>query len=219
VSDEHTQFPADTVDATRSGRPALLDLVGNTPLVPITRLNPNPRVRLLAKLECFNPGGSVKDRIALTMIEHAESEGELTRDKTILEATSGNTGIGLAMVAAVKGYRILLVMSEGVSLERRKILAALGAEFLLTPADQGTDGAIETAYDLAGRESDRYFLTDQFNNEANLLAHYNGTGLEIWQQTDGPRARSWAPPGDCASTTPRSRSSGSSPTWATASRG
>ena len=109
----------------------LLDLVGNTPLVPITRLNPNPNVEIWAKIESMNPGGSVKDRIAKSMIEAAEASGELTRDKIILEPTSGNTGIGLAMVAAVKGYRILLAMSEGVSVERRRILSAFGAEILL----------------------------------------------------------------------------------------
>ncbi|MBW2733913.1 MAG: pyridoxal-phosphate dependent enzyme, partial [Deltaproteobacteria bacterium] len=110
----------------------MLQLIGNTPLVPMLHMNPNPKVEILAKLECFNPGGSIKDRVALSMIERGERLGELTPDKTILEATSGNTGIGLAMVAAIKGYRILLAMSEAVSLERRKILAALGAEFLLT---------------------------------------------------------------------------------------
>jgi len=186
----------DLIEATRAGRPALLRLVGDTPLVPLDRINPNPKVRLLAKLESFNPGGSIKDRIALSMIEAAERRGELTPGqsggvagrtgtKTILEATSGNTGIGLAMVAAVKGYRCLLAMSEGVSLERRKILAALGAEFLLTPAELGTDGAIERAYALAAEEPDRYHLTDQYNNEANILAHYDGTALEILRQTEG----------------------------------
>jgi cysteinyl-tRNA synthetase len=159
--------------------------VGNTPLIPVKTINPNPKVEVYAKVESFNPGGSVKDRIALAMIEHAERSGDLTPDKTIREATSGNTGIGLAMVAAIKGYKILLAMSEGVSLERRKILAALGAEFLLTPAALGTDGAIEVAYEMAGKEPDRYYLTDQYNNEANILAHYNGTAMEIWQQTGG----------------------------------
>ena len=166
-------------------RPGLLALIGNTPLVPIRRLNPNPKVELYAKLERDNPGGSVKDRIALYMIEEAERSGQLTRDKTILEATSGNTGIGLAMVAAIKGYRILLAMSEGASVERRKILAALGAEFLLTPADQGTDGAIERAYGLAAEQPDKYFLADQYNNCANILAHYETTAPEIWEQTQG----------------------------------
>lgn len=169
-------------DLARAG---VLSLMGNTPMVPIRRLNPNPKVQLFAKLEGANPGGSVKDRIALSMIEAAEGSGELTAEKTILEATSGNTGIGLATVAAVKGYKILLVMSEGVSLERRKILAALGAEFLLTPADLGTDGAIEEAYRLAREEGDRFFLTDQFNNPANIAAHYQGTAVEVWEQTRG----------------------------------
>jgi len=166
-------------------RPGVLGMIGNTPLVPIRRLCPNPAVEIWAKLEKANPGGSVKDRIALFMIEDGERSGELTRSKTILEATSGNTGIGLAMVAAIKGYHILLAMSEGASVERRKILAALGAEFLLTPADRGTDGAIEAAYELASAEPDRYFMTDQFNNPSNVLAHYHGTAVEIWNQTHG----------------------------------
>ncbi len=154
-------------------------------MVPILRLNPNPRVQVFAKLERNNPGGSIKDRPALWMIEEGERKGELTRGKILLEATSGNTGIGLAMVAALKGYKLLLVMSEGVSVERRKILAAFGAEFLLTPADQGTDGAIERAYELAGAEPDKYYLTDQYNNEANWLSHYHTTAQEIWAQTGG----------------------------------
>ncbi len=166
-------------------RSGILSLVGGTPLVPLERMNPNPKVRLLAKMESKNPGGSIKDRIALRMIESAEASGELTPDKTILEATSGNTGIGLALVAAVKGYKILLAMSEGVSLERRKILAALGADFLLTQADKGTDGAIEEAYRLAREEPDRFFLPDQYNNPNNVLAHYHGTAEEIWRQTNG----------------------------------
>jgi cysteinyl-tRNA synthetase len=166
-------------------RPGLIALVGNTPLVPIRRVNPNPRVQILAKLERNNPGGSVKDRIALAMIEAGERSGELGPGKTILEATSGNTGIGLAMIAAAKGYPILLAMSEGVSVERRKILAAYGAEFLLTPASEGTDGAIERAYELAASEPDKYFLTDQYNNPANVLAHYHTTALELWEQTEG----------------------------------
>jgi len=163
----------------------LLSLIGNTPLVKIKRLNPNPKVNILAKLEMFNPSGSVKDRIALAMIEGAEKQGLLTKDKVIIEATSGNTGIGLAMVAAVKGYRLLLAMPESVSIERRHILKAYGAEILLTPADLGTDGAIEEVYHLVREEPDRYFLTDQFNNPYNLLAHYQGTGEEIWKQTKG----------------------------------
>ncbi len=166
-------------------RPGVLALIGNTPLVPLDHICPNPKVKLLGKLESRNPGGSVKDRIALAMIEAAEASGELTKEKIILEATSGNTGIGLAMVAAVKGYEVLLAMSEGVSLERRKILAALGADFLLTPAEKGTDGAIEEAYRLVREAPDRYYLPDQYNNPNNVRAHYEGTALEIWEQTRG----------------------------------
>jgi len=173
----------DRIDGDALAAPGVLGLVGDTPLVPITKVNPNPKVRLFAKLEAANPGGSIKDRIALRMIEAAEQSGELTADKTILEATSGNTGIGLALVAAIKGYRILLAMSEGASLERRKILSALGAEFLLTAADKGTDGAIEEAYGLVRERPDEFFLPDQYNNPNNVLAHYYGTALEVWNQT------------------------------------
>jgi cysteinyl-tRNA synthetase len=175
----------DVVREAQAKRPALLRLIGNTPLVPIERLKTNPNVRVLAKLEGLNPGGSVKDRIGLSMIEAAERSGELRPGKTILEPTSGNTGIGLAMVAATKGYPIILVLSEGVSVERRQILKAFGAEFILTPAELGTDGAIEVAYEMAGKEPDRYFLCDQYNNPNNPLAHYYGTGIEVWQQTQG----------------------------------
>ena len=163
----------------------ILDLIGNTPLVPIVRLNPNKNVEILAKLECFNPGGSVKDRPALSMIEEAEKSGQLTKDKIILEATSGNTGIGLSLVAAVKGYKVLLTMSEAVSQERVKILKAMGAEIQFTPARLGTDGAIEHVYNLIREESNKFWLADQFNNPANWLAHYHGTALEIWEQTGG----------------------------------
>lgn len=164
---------------------SLLDLIGNTPIVPIKRLNPHKKVKIFAKIESFNPGGSVKDRIALNMIDTAEKSGELTPDKIVLEATSGNTGIGLAMVCAVKGYRCQLVMPDSASIERRKIMEAFGAEILLTPGKKGTDGAIEEAYALAREFPDRYFLTDQFNNEANWQAHYLKTGPEIWEQTEG----------------------------------
>jgi len=162
-----------------------LGLIGNTPLVRFRRICPNPNVEIWAKIESANPGGSVKDRIAKSMIEAAEASGELTRDKMILEATSGNTGIGLALVGGVKGYRILLAMSEAVSQERCQILAALGADFLRTPARLGTDGAIEAVYRLQRKEPGKYFIPDQYNNPANPLAHYNGTALEIWEQTEG----------------------------------
>ncbi|RKX58910.1 MAG: cysteine--tRNA ligase [Thermodesulfobacteriota bacterium] len=136
-------------------------------------------------MESFNPGGSIKDRIALSMIEGAEERGELTKDKIILEASSGNTGIGLAIVSAVKGYRCLIAMSEAASIERRQIMRAYGAEILLTPARLGTDGAIEAVYKLALENPDRYFCTDQYNNLDNSQAHYHGTAPEIWEQTGG----------------------------------
>ncbi|MCK5283267.1 MAG: cysteine synthase family protein [Nanoarchaeota archaeon] len=163
----------------------ILSLIGNTPLVKISKLNPNNKVEIYAKLERTNPGGSIKDRIALSMIEAAEESGELTKDKILLEPTSGNTGIGIALVAAVKGYKSLFTMAESVSIERRKILKALGADILFTPKEKGTDGAIEKAYTLAREEKEKYFLLDQFNNENNWKAHYNGTAEEIWKQTEG----------------------------------
>jgi cysteinyl-tRNA synthetase len=162
-----------------------LELIGNTPLVRFRRVCPNPNVEIWAKLECTNPGGSVKDRIAKSMIEAAEASGELNRNKVILEATSGNTGIGLALVGSVKGYKVLLAMSEAVSQERCQILSALGADFLRTPAHLGTDGAIEAVYRLQRRDPGKYYIPDQYNNPANPLAHYNGTALEAWEQTEG----------------------------------
>jgi cysteinyl-tRNA synthetase len=164
---------------------SILDTIGNTPLVEIRNLNPNPKIRILAKLEYFNPGGSIKDRAALFMIEEGEKSGELTRDKTVIEATSGNTGIGLALVCSIKGYRLLLTMSEAASVERQKILKARGADILLTPGHLGTDGAIEEVYRLCREKPDAYFMTDQFNNKANWQAHYFGTAVEIWEQTEG----------------------------------
>jgi cysteinyl-tRNA synthetase len=163
----------------------ILAHIGGTPLVPIQNLIVNSNVEILAKLESLNPGGSVKDRPALFMIEDAESKGELTKEKMILEATSGNTGIGLSLVAAVKGYRIMLVMSEAASEERKKILKAMGADLKFTPAHLGTDGAIEYAYNVAREEPDTFWLADQFNNDANWKAHYHVTATEILQQTGG----------------------------------
>ncbi|HEY5955900.1 MAG TPA: cysteine synthase family protein, partial [Polyangiaceae bacterium] len=168
--------------ATRSG---ILDLIGATPMVEIRRLNPNPRVRMLAKLEGFNPTGSIKDRIALKMIEQAESEGALVAGKTILEPTSGNTGIGIAMIGAVKGYSVEIVMSEAVSVERRSMIQAFGAKVTLTPAALGTDGAIFRARELLQTHPERYFMPDQFSNHYNRLAHYEGTAQEILQQAGG----------------------------------
>ncbi len=164
----------------------LLELIGNTPLVELSRLNPLPeQVQLLCKLESRNPGGSIKDRAALSMIEAGEKSGELTPEKIVLEATSGNTGIGMAMVCAAKKYHCQLIMPESASIERRIIMQAYGADIILTPAHRATDGAIEKAYALAREYPDRYFLADQYNNPANWQAHYKSTAPEIWEQTGG----------------------------------
>ena len=163
----------------------ILDTIGSTPMVRINALSPNPKVKIFAKLEGFNPTGSIKDRIALRMIETAEREGRLTKGKTIIEPTSGNTGIGLAIVGIVKGYPVEIVMSEAVSIERRKIIRAYGGTVRLTPAAEGTDGAIRLARKLVAENPDKYFMPDQFANAANYLAHYENTALEIWQQTGG----------------------------------
>ena len=164
---------------------SILDLIGRTPMVQIRRLNPNPRATILAKLEGFNPTGSIKDRMALKMIEQAEHEGALTPGKTILEPTSGNTGIALAMIAAVKGYPLMIVMSEAVSIERRKMIQAFGAEVTLTEAKLGTDGAILKARQMVGEFPNKYFMPDQFSNHYNQLAHYETTAQEILAQTGG----------------------------------
>jgi S-sulfo-L-cysteine synthase (O-acetyl-L-serine-dependent) len=164
---------------------SILEVIGETPLVRINSLNPNPNVVVAAKLEGHNPGGSVKDRIAYHMIRKAEESGELTRDKIILEPTSGNTGIGLAMVTAVLGYRLVVTMSELMSSERRKMLEVFGAEIVLTAGDKGTDGAIEKANEMMLLEPDKYFMPNQFANKHNALAHYETTAEEIWRQTNG----------------------------------
>ncbi len=163
----------------------ILETIGSTPLVRINRLNPNPAVNIYAKLEGFNPTGSIKDRIALRMVEDAERRGVLRPGMTIIEPTSGNTGIGLAMVGVVKGYDVEIVMSEGVSVERRTIIRSYGAKVTLTPADEGTDGAIRMARRLVADNPGRYFMPDQFSNAANYMAHYLSTALEIWEQTGG----------------------------------
>ena len=163
----------------------ILQTIGNTPLVRINHLNPNPNVTIYAKLEGFNPTGSIKDRIALKMIQQAEAEGTLTKGKTILEATSGNTGIGLAMIGNIKGYDVEIVMNSKVSVERRKIIRAFGAKLTIVDADKGTDGAIQKARELAEKYPEKYFMPDQFSNSFNKLAHYKTTGEEIWQQTNG----------------------------------
>jgi cysteine synthase B len=163
----------------------ILQTIGQTPLVRINRMNPNPGVNMYAKLEGFNPTGSIKDRIALRMIQQAESDGCLKEGQIILEATSGNTGIGLAMIGAVKGYPVTIVMSETVSVERRKIIQAFGANIILTAAGEGTDGAIRRVRQMVEDDPDRYFNPDQFSNNYNKLAHYKVTAEEIWQQTGG----------------------------------
>lgn len=165
--------------------PLLIESIGNTPLVDISVLADNPGIRLLAKLEGNNPGGSVKDRTALYMINKAEESGELTRDKIILEPTSGNTGIAIAMIGAAKGYRVKLVMPACVSTERRGILEAYGAETVLSPGCQMTDGAIRLAHKILAEEPGRYFMPNQYNNPNNPLAHYETTAPEIMQQTAG----------------------------------
>ena len=163
----------------------ILEGIGNTPLVRINRLNPNPDVTILAKLEGQNPSGSIKDRIALKMVEQAEASGALTPGKTIIEATSGNTGIGLAMIGGVKGYDVEIVMSAAVSKERRQMIEAFGGKVIFTDAKEGTDGAIRKARDLVLHFPNKYFMPDQFSNEYNKLAHYKTTGEEIWKQTNG----------------------------------
>ena len=163
----------------------LIGAIGNTPLVDISVLTGNPKVRLLAKLEGGNPGGSVKDRPALCMINKAEESGELTHDKVILEPTSGNTGIAIAMIGAAKGYRVKLVMPGCVSMERRGILEAYGAETVLSPGCQMTDGAIKLAHKILAEEPERYFMPNQYSNPNNPFSHYATTAPEIMQQTAG----------------------------------
>ncbi|MBI4789609.1 MAG: cysteine synthase family protein [Chloroflexi bacterium] len=162
--------------------PLLLARVGNTPLVPLQ--SPNQAVQILGKVEWFNPGGSVKDRAARAIFETAIAEGKLTHDKTLIDATSGNTGIAYAMIGAALGYRVELVMPANVSAERKKIARAYGATITLTDPLEGSDGAIIKVRELA-LDRARYYYADQYNNDANWRAHYETTGKEIWQQTRG----------------------------------
>jgi cysteine synthase B len=159
---------------------SILDLIGNTPMVGVHALSPNPRVRIYAKLEGQNPGGSSKDRIALKMVELAEKDGAIRPGDTILEPSSGNTGIGLALVARLRGYGLRVVMPENVSPERRQLLEIFGAEITLSPADEGSNGAIRRAQQIVADEPGYVFLY-QYGNPANPLAHYEGTGPEIWR--------------------------------------
>ncbi len=163
--------------------PSVLDLVGRTPLVELPRLSPKPTVRLYAKLEGQNPTGSIKDRIARAMIEAAEASGELEPGRELLEPTSGNTGISLALVAKLKGYRLTCVMPENATEERRRLLRLYGAEIVLSPGEAGSNGAVRRALELAEREP-RYFMPFQYANAANPRAHYEGTGTEIAEALD-----------------------------------
>ncbi|TMD96953.1 MAG: cysteine synthase family protein [Chloroflexi bacterium] len=164
----------------------ITDEIGNTPLLRIHLFDEAaPGVEIYAKAEFMNPGGSVKDRPALRMIEEGERSGRLTRDKVILDSTSGNTGIAYAMIGAAKGYRVKLVMPTNVSEERKQLVTAFGAEIEYSDALEGSDGAILLARQMRDADPDRYFMPDQYNNDANWRAHYDGTGLEIWEQTGG----------------------------------
>jgi cysteine synthase B len=161
----------------------VLDMIGNTPLVDVSVLSPNPHVRILAKMEGQNPFGSVKDRIARAMIETAEKEGRLRQGQTIVEPSSGNTGIALAAIARIKGYPIKILMPDSVSIERRQMLEVFGAEIILTPGEEGSNGAVRRAQTLAAEHPDWAFLY-QYGNDANPRAHYEGTGPEIWRDCD-----------------------------------
>ncbi len=161
------------------------DLIGNTPLVRLNRINANGQATILAKLEFLNPSHSVKDRAGFAMIDAAEKAGILTKDKTIVEPTSGNTGIALAMVAAAKGYKVILTMPETMSNERKMLLRAYGAELILTPGPEGMSGAIKRATEMAEAEPDKFFLPQQFKNSANPQIHRVTTAEEIWRDTDG----------------------------------
>ena len=163
----------------------ITDLIGNTPLVELNRLTEGLPGRVVAKLEFFNPGSSVKDRIAEAMIEAAEKEDKINKDTIIVEATSGNTGIGLAMVCAARGYKLAITMPESMSKERRMLLRAFGAELILTPAAEGMGGAIARAKALVDEHPETYFMPRQFDNQANVEIHRKTTAEEVWRDTDG----------------------------------
>ena len=174
-----------SVSGATSGR-TLLDCIGNTPLLRLERLGRKySNAEFYGKAEWFNPGGSVKDRPALEMIREAEREGKLKPGQTILDATSGNTGIAYAMIAAASGYRVKLCLPASASEERKKILAAFGAELVITPGDEGSDGAITRAREIIAAEPGKYFYPNQYGNPANWRAHYKTTANEIWEQTAG----------------------------------
>jgi S-sulfo-L-cysteine synthase (O-acetyl-L-serine-dependent) len=169
-----------------TGVPGITKLVGNTPLIRVRLFEREfPNVEVYAKAEWFNPGGSVKDRAALAMIEDGERRGALTNDRTIIDSTSGNTGIAYALVGSAKGYRVKLVMPGNVSAERKALVTAYGAEIVYSDASEGSDGAIRLVRELVAQEADRYFYPDQYSNPANPRAHYEGTAIEILDQTEG----------------------------------
>ncbi|MEZ5320759.1 MAG: cysteine synthase family protein [Microthrixaceae bacterium] len=172
--------PADTMTIYDS----VLDMIGNTPLLDVSRLSPNPDVRILAKMEGQNPGGSIKDRIARQMILEAEESGALRPGATLVEPSSGNTGIALAMICQQRGYRLKILMPESVSIERRQMLEVFGAEITLTPGEEGSNGAVKRALDVAAEHPEWVFLY-QYGNEANPRAHYETTGPEIWADCPG----------------------------------
>jgi cysteine synthase B len=180
-----TDAVAESPANTKLGR-SVLDLIGNTPLLAFKRVTADVApVQVLAKAEWYNPGGSVKDRAALGMILDGERRGLLTKDKILIDATSGNTGIAYAMVAAERGYRVTLALPRNASPERKQVLQAYGAELIFTDPTEGTDGAQRYVKKLVDEHPGKYFYPDQYNNDANWRAHYNGTAMEIWRQTDG----------------------------------
>jgi S-sulfo-L-cysteine synthase (O-acetyl-L-serine-dependent) len=165
---------------------SLLECIGNTPLLRLERIGKDfPNIEFCAKAEWFNPGGSVKDRPALRMIQDGLKSGALTSGKTIIDATSGNTGIAYAMIGAAMGYPVKLCLPDSASHERKRILAAFGAELVMTPGDEATDGAIGKVHEIVGADPQKYFYPDQYSNPANWQAHYHGTANEIWSQTEG----------------------------------
>ena len=161
----------------------ILECIGNTPMVRINHLNPNPNIEMLIKLEKFNPSGSVKDRITKYMIENAEKSGQLKKGMIVIEPTSGNTGIGLALVCRVKGYDLALVIPDTMTRERRQILLALGAKVILSEGKKGMDGAEDLAHEISNQDPKKYFVPNQLANQANVLAHYETTAEEIWKDT------------------------------------
>ncbi|MGZ3425494.1 MAG: PLP-dependent cysteine synthase family protein [Polyangia bacterium] len=169
---------------TESGQ-SIVDLIGGTPLVRLAKLEPRPGVEIWAKAEFCNPGGSVKDRAALQMVKDGVASGKLTRDKTIIDSTSGNTGVAYSMVGAALGYRVALVMPANVSAARKQITTAYGTEIIFSSELEGSDGAIRLVRQLVAENPDKYFYPDQYSNDSNPRAHYLGTGREIWEQTGG----------------------------------